>query len=59
MNQLMKGLTSFIIAHRLSTIRDTDTILFMDHGNIIEQGSHEELLKKNGAYAALYYSQFG
>ena len=59
MNQLMKGRTSFIIAHRLSTIRDTDTILFMDHGNIIEQGSHEELLKKNGAYAALYYSQFG
>ena len=58
MNQLMKGRTSFIIAHRLSTIRDADTILFMDHGNIIEQGSHEELLKKNGAYAALYYSQF-
>ncbi len=58
MNQLMKGQTSFIIAHRLSTIRDADTILFMDHGNIIEQGSHEELLKKNGAYAALYYSQF-
>lgn len=58
MNQLMKGRTSFIIAHRLSTIRDADTTLFMDHGNIIEQGSHEELLKKNGAYAALYYSQF-
>ena len=58
MNQLMKGRTSFIIAHRLPTIRDADTILFMDHGNIIEQGSHEELLKKNGAYAALYYSQF-
>ena len=58
MNQLMKGRTSFIIAHRLSTIRDADTILFMDHGNIIEQGSHEKLLKKNGAYAALYYSQF-
>ena len=58
MNQPMKGRTSFIIAHRLSTIRDADTILFMDHGNIIEQGSHEELLKKNGAYAALYYSQF-
>ncbi len=58
MNQLMKGRTSFIIAHRLSIIRDADTILFMDHGNIIEQGSHEELLKKNGAYAALYYSQF-
>lgn len=58
MNQLMKGRTSFIIAHRLSTIRDADTILFMENGNIIEQGSHEELLKKNGAYAALYYSQF-
>ena len=58
MNKLMKGRTSFIIAHRLSTIRDADTILFMDHGNIIEQGSHEKLLKKNGAYAALYYSQF-
>lgn len=58
MNQLMKGRTSFIIAHRLSTIRDADTILFMDHRNIIEQGSHEKLLKKNGAYAALYYSQF-
>ena len=58
MNQLMKGRTSFIIAHRLSTIRDADIILFMEHGNIIEQGSHEELLKKNGAYAALYYSQF-
>ena len=58
MNQLMKGRTSFIIAHRLSTIRDADTILFMDHGNIIEQGSHEKLLKKNGPYAALYYSQF-
>lgn len=58
MNQLMKGRTSFIIAHRLSAIRDADTILFMDHGNIIEQGSHEKLLKKNGAYAALYYSQF-
>ena len=58
MNPLMKGRTSFIIAHRLSTIRDADIILFMEHGNIIEQGSHEELLKKNGAYAALYYSQF-
>ena len=58
MNQLRKGRTRFIIAHRLSSIRDADTTLFMDHGNIIEQGSHEELLKKNGAYAALYYSQF-
>lgn len=58
LNELLKGRTSFIIAHRLSTIRNADTILFMDHGNIIEQGSHEKLLKKNGAYAALYYSQF-
>lgn len=58
MKKLMEGRTSFVIAHRLSTIRDADTILFMEHGNIIEQGNHHELLKKNGAYAALYYSQF-
>lgn len=58
MQKLMKGRISFVIAHRLSTIRDADTILFMEHGNIIEQGSHQELLAKNGAYAALYYSQF-
>ena len=58
MKKLMKGRTSFVIAHRLSTIRDADTILFMEYGNIIEQGNHRELLKKNGAYAALYYSQF-
>mgnify|MGYP005760599545 CR=1 FL=1 len=58
MKKLMSGCTSFVIAHRLSTIRDADMILFMEHGNIIEQGSHKELLKKNGAYAALYYSQF-
>lgn len=58
MKQLMKGRTSFVIAHRLSTIRDADTILFMEHGNIIEQGNHQELLAKKGAYAALYYSQF-
>ena len=58
MKKLMKGRTSFVIAHRLSTIRDADMILFMEHGNIIEQGSHKELLKKNGGYAALYYSQF-
>ena len=53
MQKLMKGRTSFVIAHRLSTIRDADTILFMEHGDIIEQGSHQELLAKNGAYAAL------
>ncbi len=58
MKRLMKGRTSFVIAHRLSTIRDADTILFMENGNIVEQGSHKELLKKNGAYSALYYSQF-
>ena len=58
MQELMKGRTSFVIAHRLSTIRDTDIILFMENGNIIEQGNHHELLKKNGAYATLYYSQF-
>ena len=58
MKKLMSGRTSFVIAHRLSTIRDADMILFMEHGNIIEQDSHKELLKKNGAYAALYYSQF-
>lgn len=58
MKKLMDGRTSFVIAHRLSTIRDADMILFMAYGNIIEQGIHEELLRKNGAYAALYYSQF-
>ena len=58
MKELMNGRTSFVIAHRLSTIRDADTILFMEHGNIIEQGNHQQLLAKNGAYAALYYSQF-
>ena len=58
MKKLMSGRTSFVIAHRLSTIRDADTILFMEHGNIIEQGNHKELLAKKGAYAALYYSQF-
>lgn len=58
MQKLMKGRTSFVIAHRLSTIRDADVILFMENGNIIEQGNHNELLAKKGAYAALYYSQF-
>lgn len=58
MQKLMKGRTSFVIAHRLSTIRDADIILFMENGNIIEQGNHAELLAKKGAYAALYYSQF-
>lgn len=58
MKKLMKNRTSFVIAHRLSTIRDADTILFMENGNITEQGNHKELLAKNGAYASLYYSQF-
>lgn len=58
MKKLMKGRTSFVIAHRLSTIRDADTILFMENGNIVEQGNHKELLEKKGAYSALYYSQF-
>ena len=58
MKKLMKGRTSFVIAHRLSTIRDADMILFMEKGNIIEQGDHKELLAKKGAYAKLYYSQF-
>ena len=58
MKDLMRGRTSFVIAHRLSTIRDADNILFMENGNIIEQGDHKTLLEKKGAYAALYYSQF-
>jgi ATP-binding cassette subfamily B protein len=58
MDNLMKGRTSFIIAHRLSTIRDADLILVMNKGDIIEQGSHEALMKKGGFYAELYASQF-
>ena len=58
MDNLMKGLTSFIIAHRLSTIRDADLILVMKEGDIVEMGRHEELLAKNGFYADLYNSQF-
>jgi ATP-binding cassette subfamily B multidrug efflux pump len=58
MENLMKGRTSFIIAHRLSTIRDADLILVMKDGDIVEQGSHEELLQKSGFYAELYNSQF-
>jgi ATP-binding cassette subfamily B protein len=58
MAELMKGRTSFVIAHRLSTIRGADTILVMDHGRIVEQGSHQELLAAQGFYYDLYTSQF-
>lgn len=58
MDNLMKGRTSFIIAHRLSTIKNADLILVMNHGDIVEQGTHEELLEKQGFYADLYNSQF-
>ncbi|AKN29657.1 multidrug ABC transporter ATP-binding protein [Clostridium carboxidivorans P7] len=58
MNNLMKNRTSFIIAHRLSTVRDADLILVMKHGDIVEQGNHEELLETEGFYASLYNSQF-
>jgi len=58
MDKLTEGRTSFIIAHRLSTIKNADHILVMNEGNIIEQGNHEELMKKNGFYAELYNSQF-
>ena len=56
--ELMEGRTSFIVAHRLSTIQEADLILVMKDGDIIEQGSHEQLLKQNGFYATLYNSQF-
>lgn len=58
MNNLMKGRTSFVIAHRLSTIRDADLILVMKDGDITEQGTHDQLIEKDGFYAALYNSQF-
>ena len=58
MDALMAGRTSFVIAHRLSTIRDSDLILYMEGGNVVEQGTHDELMAKGGKYAALYNSQF-
>lgn len=58
MDELMKGRTSFVIAHRLSTIRDADNIIVMDHGDIVEIGNHDELMKRNGFYTKLYNAQF-
>ena len=58
MARLRKGRTSFVIAHRLSTIREASTIVVMDHGRIVEQGNHAELLARRGAYFSLYNSQF-
>ena len=58
MGTLMHGKTSFIIAHRLSTIKDADLILVMKDGDVVEKGTHEQLLSKNGFYASLYKSQF-
>ena len=58
MDNLTKGRTSFVIAHRLSTIKNADLILVMKDGNIVEQGTHESLMKGNGFYASLYNSQF-
>ena len=58
MDRLTEGRTSFVIAHRLSTIRNSDLILVMRDGNIVEQGTHDELLAEGGFYADLYNSQF-
>jgi ATP-binding cassette, subfamily B, multidrug efflux pump len=58
MRRLMAGRTSFVIAHRLSTIREADQILVIEGGQIVERGTHEELLDRRGAYARLYASQF-
>ena len=58
MHSIMQGRTSIVIAHRLSTIRDSDLIVVMDHGEIAESGSHEELLAKKGRYYELYMTQY-
>ena len=58
MNKLLEGRTSFVVAHRLSTIQDADNIIVMNHGSIVETGTHNQLLAKNGFYADLYNSQF-
>jgi ATP-binding cassette subfamily B protein len=58
MRDLMRGRTTFVIAHRLSTIRNADVILMMEHGRIVERGTHAELLAAKGRYAELYHSQF-
>ena len=58
MDKLVEGRTSFVIAHRLSTIRNADLILVIDHGDIVESGTHDSLLEQNGFYAKLYNAQF-
>jgi ATP-binding cassette subfamily B protein len=58
MGRLTEGRTTFVIAHRFSTIRDADRIIVIDHGEVVEQGTHAELLSRGGAYARLYRAQF-